>query len=115
MSFRPERFLGGDPAPDPHQFVFGFGRRVCPGRILADNALFLNVAQSLAVFNIDKPVVHGKVVEPAVKFTSGVVSHPEPYKADIKPRSAQHEALIRGVEETHPWQESDSKVLESMK
>jgi hypothetical protein len=114
MSFNPVRFMGSDPAPDPHQFVFGFGRRVCPGRILADNALFLNVAQSLAVFNIQKPVVDGNVVEPVVKFTPGVVSHPEPYKVDIKPRSAQHEALIREIEKTHPWEESDGKVLASM-
>lgn len=25
--FKPERFLGEDPQPDPRQFAFGFGRR----------------------------------------------------------------------------------------
>jgi cytochrome P450 len=29
--FRPERFLGPSPQLDPHKFVFGFGRRACPG------------------------------------------------------------------------------------
>ncbi|KAH6892392.1 cytochrome P450 [Thelonectria olida] len=117
MAFMPERFLeteGREPAPDPHQFVFGFGRRICPGRILADNALFLNIAQSLAVFNISKGVENGKEVDNKIKFTPGVVSHPEAFKAEIKPRSPHHEKLIRSIEQRFPWQESDAKALESM-
>jgi cytochrome P450 len=31
VEFRPERFLGPSPQVDPHKFVFGFGRRACPG------------------------------------------------------------------------------------
>jgi hypothetical protein len=117
MSFKPERFLainGHEPEPDPHSFVFGFGRRICPGRILADNALFLNVAQSLAVFNISKAVEHGKEIEPVVKFEPGVVSHPAPYKTKITPRSTNHENLVRSLKKTHPWQESDGSILESV-
>lgn len=30
--FLPERYLGSSPQLDPHKFVFGFGRRVCPGK-----------------------------------------------------------------------------------
>ncbi|KAF4844007.1 O-methylsterigmatocystin oxidoreductase [Colletotrichum siamense] len=115
--FRPERFLSGqdqESALDPHKIVFGFGRRICPGRILADNALFINVAQSLAVFDIRKPVVDGKEVDPTVKMTPGIVSHPEPFDTSIKPRSAHHEKLIRSLEQTYPWDESDGKILESM-
>ncbi|KAI8178409.1 O-methylsterigmatocystin oxidoreductase [Colletotrichum sp. SAR 10_77] len=115
--FRPERFLSGqeqESALDPHKIVFGFGRRICPGRILADNALFINVAQSLAVFDIRKPVVDGKEVDPTVKMTPGIVSHPEPFDTSIKPRSAHHEKLIRSLEQTYPWEESDGKILESM-
>lgn len=62
MALMPERYLetkGREIAPDPEQFVFGFGRRICPGRNLALNALFLNIAQSLAVFNITKGVRDG--------------------------------------------------------
>lgn len=118
MTFNPDRFLsidGHDPQPDPHTLAFGFGRRICPGRILADNALFLNIAQSLAVFNISKVVENGKEVEPVVKFQPGVVSHPAPYKTAIRPRSPQHEELIRSIEKVHPWEESDSQWLESIK
>ncbi|OLN81903.1 O-methylsterigmatocystin oxidoreductase 2 [Colletotrichum chlorophyti] len=96
-------------------FVFGFGRRICPGRILAESSLYINIAQALSVYSITKPVFDGKLVEPAVKFTSGVVSHPEPFKTSIKPRSAHHEQLIRSIVETYPWEPSDAKTLESLK
>lgn len=118
MTFNPDRFLsseGHEPETDPGKFVFGFGRRICPGRILAENSLFLTIAQSLAVFNISKPVVDGKPVEPAIKFTPGVISHPEPFNTSIKPRSLHREKLIRTIEQTYPWEESDSKILESIK
>ncbi|KAH7139807.1 cytochrome P450 [Dactylonectria estremocensis] len=117
MSFKPERFLereGYEPAPDPSKFVFGFGRRICPGRILADSTLYLTIAQVLAVFGISKSIENGKEVEANMQFTPGVVSHPEAFKAKIKPRSFQHERLIRSIEQRFPWEESDSKVLESM-
>lgn len=117
MAFKPERFLaidGHEPAPDPHSFVFGFGRRICPGRILAENALYLNIAQSLAVFDISKKIENGREVECKVAFTPGVVSHPEPFENTVKPRSPRHEKLIRSIEQTHPWEESDSKVLDSI-
>ncbi|KAI9061840.1 cytochrome P450 [Trametes sanguinea] len=55
-TFRPERFLNGielnDDAPDPEQFVFGFGRRVCPGRHFAQDLLFIYFAFVLHVFDI---------------------------------------------------------------
>ncbi|KAK1983937.1 cytochrome P450 [Colletotrichum cereale] len=115
MAFKPERFLAGEgraPEMDPEKFVFGFGRRVCPGRYLAENSIYLNVAQAVAVYNISKPVRDGRVVEPEVKFLPGVVSHPAPFDVSIKPRSPQHEKLIRAIEETHPWQKSDAEKLE---
>lgn len=92
---------------------FGFGRRICPGRILAENSLYLNVVQSLAVFNIDKAVGNGEA-EPVVEFTPGVVSHPGPFKNVITPRSPHHERLIRSLEQRYPWKESDGDVLKSM-
>lgn len=63
MEFRPERYMGNTPALDPRIYTFGFGRRVCPGRYVADNALFITIAQVLSVFNIS--TVEGE--EPAVK------------------------------------------------
>ncbi|KAG1880396.1 cytochrome P450, partial [Suillus tomentosus] len=31
LEFRPERFLGSSPQLDPRKFIFGLGRRRCPG------------------------------------------------------------------------------------
>ena len=31
FTFNPSRHLGDDKQPDPSKFVFGFGKRVCPG------------------------------------------------------------------------------------
>ncbi|KAK2042897.1 cytochrome P450 [Colletotrichum somersetense] len=114
MEFKPERFLGSEPQTDPARYVFGFGRRICPGRYLADNSIYLNIVQLLAAYNISKPVRDGLVVEPEVKFLPGSVSRPVPFDASIKPRSPQHEKLIRAIEETHPWQASDAKTLQEV-
>jgi cytochrome P450 len=114
-AFKPERFLGckdHEPEPDPDMVVFGFGRRKCPGRVLADTSVYLTIAKSLAVFNVSKAVENGKEIEPVVEFTPGaLVSHPFPYKTSIKPRSPEHEALIRSVLVEYPWEEGDSKFL----
>jgi len=113
-AFKPERFIGcegREPEPDPDTVVFGFGRRKCPGRVLADTSVYLTIAQSLAVFNMSKVVENGKEIEPDVEFSPGVVSHPAPYRTSIKPRSPEHEALIRSVLVEHPYEEGDSKSL----
>lgn len=118
MTFRPERFLESPthkPEPDPRLFIFGYGRRICPGRSLADKALFITIAQSLAVFNIEKLIKDGKVVEPEVKFEPGVISHPSPYRTSIKPRSKVHEELVWAAEQKYPREESDAKELENIK
>ncbi|KAF2024274.1 cytochrome P450 [Setomelanomma holmii] len=118
MEFRPERFIETathKAEPDPRTWTFGYGRRVCPGRYVADNALFITIAQSLAVFKIEKLKENGKVVEPEAKFEPGVVSHPVPYRTSIMPRSAEHEKRIRKAEQEFPWEESDAKYLETLK
>jgi hypothetical protein len=117
MAFKPERFLDSDPPePDPHTISFGFGRRICPGRVLADSAIYLTIAQSLSVFNIRKAIdENGHEIDPIVKFLPGVISHPAPFKTSVKPRSPHHETLIRAIEREHPWPESDAKVLESIR
>jgi cytochrome P450 len=109
MEFRPERFLGEEPEEDPTSYVFGFGRRVCPGRFLADNTLYLSIAQSLAVFRIE-----GTEVKADANFQPGVISHPVPWKHQITPRSADHEALILSVEQEHPWTLSNAPSLETL-
>ncbi|CAE7022126.1 hypothetical protein P3342_004979 [Pyrenophora teres f. teres] len=118
MTFRPERYIttpSHTAEPDPRTWTFGYGRRVCPGRYVADNALYTTIAQSLAVFNVEKPVENGKTVEPKVAFEPGLVSHPVPYRVSIKPRSRECEMLVRQAEEMFPWGESDAPELEGLR
>ncbi|ROV94041.1 hypothetical protein VMCG_08273 [Cytospora schulzeri] len=114
--FDPSRFLGPDPAPDPRNTVFGYGRRICPGKQFADISVWLTVVRSLAVFDIRKGVDDsGKEIEPEVSFSPGIISHPTPFKATVKPRSSVHENLIRQVESQHPWEKSSAGELDAIK
>ncbi|KIM79189.1 hypothetical protein PILCRDRAFT_823775 [Piloderma croceum F 1598] len=55
--FTPERYLTpGEPPQDPRSYCFGFGRRICPGKQLADNSLFITIASILSVFAISKEI-----------------------------------------------------------
>ncbi|KAK7049872.1 hypothetical protein VNI00_005302 [Paramarasmius palmivorus] len=55
-SFVPERFMtkNGTCNDDDLSFIFGFGRRICPGRHLALASLWGAIASVLAVFDITK-------------------------------------------------------------
>ncbi|KAI1179236.1 cytochrome protein [Nemania sp. FL0916] len=111
-TFNPSRFLGPNPEPDPLNHIFGYGRRICPGRYLANTSVWLMIARSLAVFDISKGLdENGREIEPTVQFMPGIISRAAPFKATIKPRSPQHEALIRQVEEIYPWEKGDSDKL----
>lgn len=115
QAFNPDRFIGPEAEMSPRNFVFGWGRRVCPGRLLALSTIFLTIAKSLAVFEITKPVdANGQPVEPNVQFIPGVVSHPAPFDAMIKVRSARHAEWIVEVEKTHPYRGSSAKELEAI-
>jgi hypothetical protein len=113
-TFKPERFLsceGREPERDPEFAVFGFGRRKCSGRVLADTLIYLTISQSLAVFNMNKVVENGKEIEPVVQIVPGTINYPAPFKISFKLRSPEKEALIRSVVVEHPWEEGDSKLL----
>ncbi|KAG9119316.1 hypothetical protein FRC07_005710 [Ceratobasidium sp. 392] len=51
FDFNPDRFLKSDPEPDPRKYIFGFGRRVCPGLHVANNGLWIICAALLAIFH----------------------------------------------------------------
>lgn len=113
-SFDPDRFLPPRNEPDPTTEVFGYGRRICPGRFFADSSLFLNIAQSLAAFNITKAVGEdGKAVEvDNVKPKPGILTYLTEFKARVEPRSKKHAELIRRLEQEHPWEAGDAERLD---
>ncbi|EIW56874.1 cytochrome P450 [Trametes versicolor FP-101664 SS1] len=74
--FNPERFMVPDEKKHerlmPSSFVFGFGRRVCPGQALADPSLWLAMANIVALFDIKKAVDEaGNEVTPPIVFLPG--------------------------------------------
>ncbi|KAL7914398.1 cytochrome P450 [Trichoderma velutinum] len=109
--FIPERFLEPRNEPDPDT-AFGFGRRVCPGRFIAQESLYLTISQTLAAFKIGKAMQEGKPVEVKFKHTLGVIDHPEEFQYDIVPRSEKYAEMIRRVEVAHPWEGSSGEAIQ---
>ncbi|KAM5530763.1 hypothetical protein V8D89_015570 [Ganoderma adspersum] len=99
--FEPERYIKdgvlNPDAPNPASVVFGFGRRICLGKNLADASLFINVASVLHTFNISVPLDDdGQPQKVNVKMSTGFLSYPSGFACVIKPRSQAAEALILG-------------------
>ncbi|EJD47046.1 cytochrome P450 [Auricularia subglabra TFB-10046 SS5] len=99
VDFKPERYLGANESTtgncDPRNYVFGFGRRECPGRFVADSAVWLMVALTLATFDISTARDdQGREIVPDIEYTTGVISHSLPFKCTIKPRSSGIRELI---------------------
>ncbi|KAL0579343.1 hypothetical protein V5O48_002676 [Marasmius crinis-equi] len=104
--FRPERHLDETgqlkkPLPDTHEeshVTFGFGRRVCVGKYVANNSLLIQAACLLWSFsfspNKDKS---GKPVFPDTFAweDSGLVVRPEEFSCVIRPRAPEIETVIR--------------------
>jgi len=89
-AFDPTRHLGENPQKDPFDLVFGYGRRVCPGAALAEDSLFLAVANILAAFNIHKALdAEGKEAEPDVEWRTSTVTFPLNFGCRIVPRSPE--------------------------
>ncbi|KAF5319657.1 hypothetical protein D9619_008644 [Psilocybe cf. subviscida] len=77
-AFEPDRFFDkdGNLNDDDSSYVFGFGRRICPGRHMARATLWLSVATTLWAFNISKAKdASGKEipVDLELEYTDGLV------------------------------------------
>ncbi|KAG1727776.1 cytochrome P450 [Suillus paluster] len=85
-SFLPDRFLNPDGTlnDDTLPWIFGFGRRRCPGSHVADASLWAAIACILATFTIQKPIGQ----EPRIKWASGITSYPLPFPCRFVPRKA---------------------------
>ncbi|KAF4609449.1 hypothetical protein D9613_012942 [Agrocybe pediades] len=101
--FRPERFLkDGKLNPDivdPATIAFGYGRRACPGRHIALSYLFISVATILTTFDISEELDEKGVPIPQdIKWQTGVISEPAPFKVRIRPQSEDTVKLIRALD-----------------
>ncbi|KAI0337053.1 cytochrome P450 [Trametopsis cervina] len=107
-SFIPERFL--DPALGRSKpgfrstRAFGFGRRVCPGRHLAEEMVFIHTACTVAAFELS--ISRGQSGNAndswEVEFVEGLITMPKPFTCTITPRMSglaeclAHEAGLDG-------------------
>ncbi|KAF7368440.1 Cytochrome P450 [Mycena venus] len=101
-SFKPERFLLGgklnSDVRDPEAVIFGFGRRICPGRHMAYSSLWLTIASILATFDINKAVDNdGNVIEPSYEYSAAVIFTPLPFKCSVTPRSPRAAQAIEAT------------------
>lgn len=87
-NFWPERWLGDNILPSS---AFGFGRRICPGKTLAMNSLYLAISRLLWAF--DFKCDQNSVPDP-FDMSQGVSSRPEAHGGYCLPRSLKHRELI---------------------
>lgn len=81
--FVPERWLD----KELPTIGFGYGRRICPGRHVARNNLWITVARLLWAFDIRPGLTEtGEPVIVDTKGTDGLVTKPLPFKARFSPR-----------------------------
>ncbi|KAL7799316.1 cytochrome P450 [Trichoderma afarasin] len=110
--YDPERYLEPRNEPDPME-AFGYGRRVCPGRYLAHEGLFITISRLLAAFTISKAMHEGKPVNFEPKHvTDGGLDYPEEFPFSIAPRSEKHAEMIRRVEVDHPWEGGSAGAIQ---
>ncbi|KAF8130948.1 cytochrome P450 [Mycena galopus ATCC 62051] len=102
--FLPDRYLltengtklGVDGSSMRHSFVFGFGRRLCPGIHLARNAININTMNLIWAFNF-KPEIDAEghpVPVDTFAYKQGLGSAPHPFKCRITPRTAEKAKII---------------------
>ncbi|KAI1082148.1 cytochrome P450 [Whalleya microplaca] len=93
--FRPERWLiddeqtGTQKINDLPTVGFGFGRRICTGRHIARNSLWIQMARLLWAFNIEPGVLETgeKVrIDPNESTDEALVARPLPFNAVFRPR-----------------------------
>ncbi|KAJ6496168.1 cytochrome P450 [Mycena sanguinolenta] len=99
--FQPERFLN-EKNPlvlakmDPRHYVFGFGRRRCPGADLVESSIWLLLVTMVSALNISKPLDQaGNVVEPEIEYAGNAKFRiPCPFICDIRFRSSHAASLV---------------------
>jgi cytochrome P450 len=94
--FSPERHLTRmidgawslrDDVTDPRKFAFGFGRRSCPGKHIAEQALFATLTTVIHTLDVMRAKdQHGREVIPEARMTSGLLCHALPFPYELRKR-----------------------------
>ena len=88
FEFNPDRFINPETgkidysrARDPEHACFGFGRRICPGRFMAFESLWLFIATVLYTFDFEK--AREKVTLPSGEEVERTVELTHEYEANL--------------------------------
>jgi len=102
--FNPDRFLTSEHGTRPgmdtdfrDNFLFGGGRRICPGQWVARSTMQLTAMRLIWAFKFDAasdPVTGERVSRGLDFYSSDFVVMPRPFKCAIKPRSAEHRDVV---------------------
>ncbi|KAF5391128.1 hypothetical protein D9757_003045 [Collybiopsis confluens] len=102
--FLPERFLTDHGEINKNlssDAAFGYGRRQCPGKVMAKELMWISVVSILATFDIYLPMdEHGTPLEPTVDYGPiGNLNYPPFFNCVIVPRSSQAKSWIEDYNE----------------
>ncbi|KAJ7600399.1 cytochrome P450 [Mycena floridula] len=102
-NFNPSRFMPKSEGGGEETFYpvnFGWGRRICPGRFLAENSTWIAMATMLATFNLNRAIGQdGKEITPKEEFSSSLVRRVKSLQFCVEPRSVKAEELCRREKE----------------
>ncbi|KAJ7600385.1 cytochrome P450 [Mycena floridula] len=102
-SFNPSRFMPKSEGGGGETFYpvnFGWGRRICPGRFLAENSTWIAMATILATLNLNKAIGQdGQEITPKAEFSQSLVRRVKSLQFCLESRSAKAEALCRREKE----------------
>jgi cytochrome P450 len=80
---------------NPRTACFGFGRRICPGRHIADASLFTMIATLLATVDVVRAKdAQGREIVPTIDVTGGAASHAKPFDWAMRSRGPRAESLV---------------------
>ncbi|KZO94698.1 cytochrome P450 [Calocera viscosa TUFC12733] len=102
-SYNPDRYLtptgevrvSSDPVDEV--YVYSHGRRICPGRDIANHSLFIDVAALLWAFDFEKGKgPDGKEITPGTMdfVDNGLAVQPAPYAYHLKPRRGNLDEVL---------------------
>jgi len=104
--FDPERFFGPEKmaseACQQVEAVFGFGRRICPGRFFAEENIWMLMTNVIATMDISKAMDEkGREIDVASEYHGSFVRHLKPFKCKVGYRSEKARALVEQANLLH--------------
>lgn len=85
-TFNPDRFINDPNIRDPRDFIFGFGRRACPGSYLAYQVIWIFVVSTLWAVELERPEGEPPLDKDTDRFDFGFLNSPVPFGCKFTPR-----------------------------